>query len=143
MEIQPPSPPAYVAHRPQDLQLPSVPQTSISRTQVQGEITLPDLRSVLSPDFEEVSRLAELRANGTPGSPASARSLPRIDPGHTYNNAPRSSIEVAIASPSEAGSIMSVDERGGRSTSVVSMDDPDVRIAAEALSGLGNPGMLT
>jgi hypothetical protein len=35
---------------------------------------------------------------------------------------------------------MSMDEKTGRSTSVVSMEDPDVRIAAEALSGLGNPG---
>jgi transcriptional repressor OPI1 len=43
-------------------------------------------------------------------------------------------------SPSEAGSAMSLDEKSARPTSV-SMDDPDVRIAAEALSGLGNPGI--
>lgn len=35
---------------------------------------------------------------------------------------------------------MSIEDRA---TSVVSMDDPDVRIAAEALSGLGNPGEHT
>ena len=108
---------------------------------MQAEITLPDLKTVLSPEFEEASRLSEFRARGTPGSPTSARSLPRIDPGHVYGNGARSSMEPAVASPSEVGSAMSVDEGGRRSTSVVSMDDPDVRIAAEALSGLGNPGI--
>ena len=51
-------------------------------------------------------------------------------------------MESAVRSPSETGSTMSIEERGERrSTSVLSMDDPDVRIAAEALSGLGNPGI--
>lgn len=141
MEIQRVSPPAYISHKPEDLHLPSVPQTALSRPQVQAEITLPDLKTVLSPDFEEASRLSEYRANGTPGSPPSARSLPPIDPGHAYGNGIRSSMESAVLSPSEAGSAMSIEERSERrSTSAVSMDDPDVRIAAEALSGLGNPG---
>jgi hypothetical protein len=35
---------------------------------------------------------------------------------------------------------MSLDEKSARPISV-SMDDPDVRTAAEALSGLGNPGI--
>jgi hypothetical protein len=43
-------------------------------------------------------------------------------------------------SPSETGSVMSLDEKSARPISV-SMDDPDVRTAAEALSGLGNPGI--
>jgi hypothetical protein len=49
-------------------------------------------------------------------------------------NMPRTSIE------SDAASNMSIDDATQRSTSV-SMDDPDVRLAAEALSGLGNPGV--
>lgn len=49
-------------------------------------------------------------------------------------------VEPAMTSPSEVGSAMSMEERGMRSTSVVSIDDPDVRIAAEALSGLGKLG---
>ncbi|KAF7846038.1 hypothetical protein BT93_L5499 [Corymbia citriodora subsp. variegata] len=52
---------------------------------------------------------------------------------------PRSSMESAIVSPSDTGSVMSMDDhRTYRSTSVVSLEDPDVRLAAEALSGLGN-----
>lgn len=142
MEIQRVSPPAYISHEPADLHLPSVPQTVLSRPQVQGEITLPDLRTVLSPDFEEASRFSQYRSNGSPGSPTSAGSLPRIDPGYSSGNGAISNRETAVLSPSEAGSVMSIEERSGRrSTSVVSMDDPDVRIAAEALSGLGNPGI--
>ena len=39
----------------------------------------------------------------------------------------------------DRASVVSGEERR-REMSVVSMDDPDVRLAAEALSGLGNPG---
>ena len=138
MELQRATPPSYVSHNPADLNLPSVPQTAISQPHVQGEITLPDLRTVLSPEFQQESLQSDRSA--TLGSPSSVRSLPRIDPGHTYGNEARQSVESAMFSPSEVGSAMSIEERGVRSTSVVSMDDPDVRIAAEALSGLGNPG---
>lgn len=50
-------------------------------------------------------------------------------------------MESAVISPTDTASVMSMDERGHRSTSVVSLEDPDVRLAAEALSGLGNSGM--
>lgn len=41
----------------------------------------------------------------------------------------------------DVGSPMNMDrDDRRREMSVVSMDDPDVRLAAEALSGLGNPG---
>lgn len=137
MELQQSTPPPPLQyHHPSDLAFPSVPQTALSRPQVQAEITLPDLRTVLSPDFENIARYAP------PVSPTSVRSLPRMDPGPALFNGARSSMESAIASPSEAGSVMSIDDRrGARSTSVVSIDDPNVRMAAEALSGLGNPGM--
>jgi hypothetical protein len=43
----------------------------------------------------------------------------------------------------DTGSIASVQDGAPerRQASVLSVDDPDVRLAAEALSGLGNPGM--
>lgn len=42
---------------------------------------------------------------------------------------------------SDVDNVMSVDEKASSQRAPsVSMDDPDVRIAAEALSGLGNPG---
>ena len=141
MEIQRATPPAYVAHSPADLNLPSVPRTEVSHEHAHAQITLPDLKTVLSPEFQEISRPSNSRTRPH-DSPNSVRSLPRIDPGPQYGNGATRSTELAIASPSETGSIMSVDDGPVRSTSV-SMDDPDVRIAAEALSGLGNPGMLS
>ena len=62
-----------------------------------------------------------------------------MDPGSAF--AARKSIEQGLPSPSETGSVMSIDESIGRSRSVVSPDDSDVRIAASALAELGNPGM--
>jgi hypothetical protein len=49
--------------------------------------------------------------------------------------------EADVGSPMDMdrASVASGDERR-REMSVVSMEDPDVRLAAEALSGLGNPG---
>ena len=132
------SPPAYISHNPAELNFPSVPQTDISRAHAVAEITLPGLKTVLSPDFQEVDYQT---SNGGHESPTSVRSLPRIDPGPGYALVERKSLEpAAVVSPSDGGSVMSVEDRGVRSTSV-SMDDPNVRIAAEALSGLGNPGM--
>lgn len=143
MELQRSSPPAYLAHNPADLSLPAVPQTAISRPKVQAEITLPGLRTVLSPEFEDLSKLSRLHTahNASVGSPVSSGTLPRIEPALSRGHGTRSSMESAVFSPSDAGSAMSVDERGGRSISSLSIEDPDVRIAAEALSGLGNPGM--
>jgi hypothetical protein len=46
-----------------------------------------------------------------------------------------------LGSPMDTASVRSVQEDGvSRRETSVSMDDPDVRLAAEALSGLGNPG---
>lgn len=140
MEIGRVTPP-YIAHNAADLNLPSVPQTEISHAYAQAEITLPDLRTVLSPAFHADSLPSHFRPpHIRPTSPTSIRSLPRIDPGPTYPNDTSRNSEAVMMSPSESGSVMSSDERSLRPTSV-SMDDPDVRIAAEALSGLGNPGM--
>lgn len=119
---------------PETVEWPSVPKHDPIPSP--NEITLPDLKTVLSPEFQRISspQITNHRA-----SPNGVRSLPRIDPGHnTANGTHRSTADVSMASPVETGSVMSTEDRVARSTSV-SMDDPDVRLAAEALSGLGNP----
>lgn len=135
MELQRSQEPgAHVHHDPAELTFPPVPSHDLKAGSHAGDITLPDLRTVLSPQFEHARPVEVV------GSPGSVRSLPPIDPGHN-NGYANVSIDATMASPSEAGSRRSEDERGRRGTSVVSMEDPDVRLAAEALSGLGNPGM--
>ena len=136
-----PTPPTYAAHRPADLVLPAVPQTQpVVQTRPVSDLTLPNLQTILSPDFHHPSRPANnaLAARGISDSPASGHSLPRILPAAIQ--VPLQSPEAALMSPSETGSAMSVDDRPVRSTSVVSMDDPDVQLAARALSELGNTG---
>lgn len=135
--------PLHAISRPPDTAAwPAVPQHAPAQPApapapvASSDITLPDLKTVLSPDFER--RRCSPQSSARPGSPTSVRSLPRIDPG--YHSMQERGTDVTMASPLESGSVMSVDDQGLRSTSVVSMEDPDVRIAAEALSGLGNPG---
>jgi hypothetical protein len=48
-----------------------------------------------------------------------------------------------IGSPMDTASVWSAQDEKARRETSVSMDDPDVRLAAEALSGLGNPGTST
>lgn len=128
-------PPSVLPHSPEAVEWPSVPRHDPE--QRPGEITLPDLKTVLSPEFE---RMSSPQCSARPQSPQSVRSLPRIDPGYTTINGAQRDVDMSMASPVETGSAMSTEDRIARSTSVVSMEDPDVRIAAEALSGLGNPG---
>lgn len=136
MELQRERPPAYHSHDPDTLKLPSVPSHDFNTTsQNQHDLRLPNLQTVLSPDFQRADSPPQ---DGT-RSPLSVRSLPRMDPGDSNNEA-RKSMDGVLISPSDNGSRMSGEERGLRSASVLSMDDPDVRLAAEALSGLGNPG---
>ncbi|KAK5166498.1 transcriptional regulator opi1 [Saxophila tyrrhenica] len=132
-------PQSYVSHNPAELTFPSVPKTDVNHAHATAEITLPGLKTVLSSDFHNDSLPSGFRSsNGGHESPRSVRSIPRIDPGPQDINGGRRSFEAAIASPSEVGSAMSIDEPSVRSPSV-SIDDPNVRMAAEALSGLGNP----
>lgn len=133
MELQRPTPPPYTAsHDTADLGRPPAPPDELARFRPNTDVTLPDLKTVLSPQFQHSS------PQNAPGSPASVRSLPRIEPNGQVNGT-RKSTDTAIASPSEAGSVMSMDDVVRKSTSV-SIDDPAIRDAAEALAGLGNPG---
>ena len=148
MELQHERPPAYVSVQPDAIAWPAVPQhLPQQRSPTATNITLPDLKTVLSPTFEQQSptTTTQIRHGGhhLPDSPpGSVRSLPRMDAGQMVINDVRRSIDSTVASPVETGSVMSFEDRARRSTSVVSMDDPDVRMAAEALSGLGNPGAI-
>jgi peptidoglycan hydrolase-like protein with peptidoglycan-binding domain len=45
-----------------------------------------------------------------------------------------------IGSPMDTASVWSAQDEKARREMSVNLDDPDVRQAAEALSGLGNPG---
>jgi hypothetical protein len=131
----------HASHDPSELAFPQVPRHELNNHK-HADITLPDLRTVLSPQFEASAQASAEAAFASRCSPMSARSLPPIDIGHNagYLNGARRSMDMAMASPSEAGSIRSEEGRGRRAKSIVSMEDPDVRLAAEALSGLGNPG---
>jgi len=143
MELSREQPPSYVAHDPEELKLPSVPQQVIRSAPAPSDLTLPDLRTVLAnlPDDSSVaaSRIPteqQVFRGERHGRRPEHRTLPMSN----SNPYRPSAVEPAIISPSDTASVMSLDEPGRRSTSVVSLEDPDVRLAAEALSGLGNPG---
>lgn len=131
----------HTSHDPSELAFPQVPRHELNGHKHAGDITLPDLRTVLSPQFEASAQASAEAAFASRCSPMSARSLPPIDIGNNgHMNGTRRSMDMAMASPSEAGSLHGEEDRGRRAKSIVSMEDPDVRLAAEALSGLGNPG---
>jgi hypothetical protein len=136
-------PPAYAQHEPESFHLPSVP-THIPHTQ-QTNGRLPGIRSLDLPDATPSARhtphsSVELSPRAPfDGSPwgqlpsMHSATFPRVPDGY-----PRAAED--IGSPMDTASMWSAhDEKARRETSV-SMDDPDVRLAAEALSGLGNPG---
>ncbi|KAF2220498.1 transcription factor Opi1-domain-containing protein [Elsinoe ampelina] len=150
MELHREQPPAYVSTNPDELKLPSVPQHEIGTSHPPADLTLPGLHSVLAgipersaiaydrhnhPHALRADRLAEM----TSQQPYS-RGLPGID-SSSFAGQFRTSTESAIMSPTETGSVMSVDDTVQSSTrgGSLSLEDPDVRMAAEALSGLGNP----
>lgn len=145
LQQRPPEPDQqHTSHDPSEIAFPQVPRHELTGHKNPNDITLPDLRTVLSPQFESHAQASAEAAFNSRCSPMSANSLPPIDIGNNagYTSGTRTSMDMAMASPSEAGSLRSDEERGRRAKSVVSMDDPDVRLAAEALSGLGNPGKM-
>ena len=117
-------PPAYAQHEPSSLNLPSVPTH-----------TLPSLRSLDLPDALPSRTSVEISPKNTSTQwgalpPLSSATFPRVPDGELGS---------PMAMDLDRASVISGEERR-REMSVVSMDDPDVRLAAEALSGLGNPG---
>ncbi|USP73040.1 hypothetical protein yc1106_00314 [Curvularia clavata] len=127
-------PPAYTQHEPESLHLPSVPTHIPTHSHAQDHARLPGIKSLHLPDTKprhtphnsieysprapfESSHWGVLPAPNGTAFPSVPEGLPRED----------------VGSPMDTSSI--------REPSV-SMDDPDVRLAAEALSGLGNPDFV-
>lgn len=145
------------------LRLPSVPDGNIPRNDEKPKINLPDFKSLGISRPNPVIKVSAVTAtrkkqenssydvsNGavqSPQDPCIASSLtssmfPSIPP--TTRRLTAISAEIDSSSVGDVDSVMSLDEVAtSQRASSVSMDDPDVRIAAEALSGLGNPGSLS
>jgi hypothetical protein len=141
-------PPAYTQHEPESLHLPSVPTHSLPSAPSNDR--LPGIRSLDLPDASAHTRTHSQRASielspKSHADPLQWGSLPPLN-GAPYprvpEGIPRSSAEMEIGSPMDTASIASASEDYARrrEMSVISMDDPDVRLAAEALSGLGSLG---
>ncbi|TKA80942.1 hypothetical protein B0A49_00875 [Cryomyces minteri] len=153
MEVEQESPPAYRSHDPELLDLPSVPRQQIPFSQQhKSDIELPELRTLLAPtlilptrvDARAASRYSSGEMHGYDyGGDNRAQMLPVLAHAdsaavHAHDMVPRTSEESVILSPAESTSAMSIDERSHRSTSVVSTENVNERIALEALSGLRN-----
>jgi hypothetical protein len=133
-------PPAYTPHEIESLQLPSVPTHIPTHAHDHGR--LPGINSL---------DLPETKARHTPHSSIEYSPRSQFDGAQwgmlpvpnnaTFSRAPDAMPREDIGSPMDTASIRSTqDDSASRRETSVSMDDPDVRLAAEALSGLGNPG---
>jgi hypothetical protein len=147
-EQERPPPPAYAHHEPKSLQLPSVPTHALPlSSNAPNSNRLPGIKSLDLPHATVSARTQAVEPS--PHSALDARQWGKLPPiSHsTFPRVPegpyRNSNEVLdVSSPVDTASVVSGGEgHSRRGTSVVSVDDPDVRAAAEALSGLGNPGM--
>ncbi|KAK4996570.1 transcriptional regulator opi1 [Elasticomyces elasticus] len=173
MEVPREQPPAYCSHDPETLKLPSVADPASQDCQTRFDVHLPELRTVLSPDYYlstktvHPSRLLDSAILGEKGSTANGRhsasthfekspgaesngqidnerqrfTLPPLASSPRTRDAAFANMDSAVVSPTDTASMMSVDEPR-RSTSVVFMEDPEVRLAAEALKDLGNPDFV-
>jgi hypothetical protein len=138
-EQQRPPPPAYAQHEPDSFQLPAVPTHHPHANQHTAR--LPGIKSLDLPDATatrstprnsiEVSPRSHFDASQWGHLPSlNNATLPRVSEGSVRD----------VGSPMSMASVLSASDGKARSETSVSMDDPDVRLAAEALSGLGNPG---
>ncbi|OCK83098.1 Opi1-domain-containing protein [Lepidopterella palustris CBS 459.81] len=146
-------PPAYT-HEPDTFQLPSVPQHELPSISNSARQHLPGIKSLDLPYNPQGRPLAPngghgaLDPNLNSHSDASQWHYPNALLHTTFpqvpSTVPRSSTEEGIGSPmDDVKSVLSVeDQHNLNGASVISMDDPDVRLAAEALSGLGNPDFV-
>lgn len=144
MELQRPvqeALPSLQEHDPTQLVLPAVPSHDIA---MKERVQLPCIRAVLSPEFDEVLKGHSRNNSGVTslGSPTPTPFLPRIEPPSDLFMSQLERSRTQSSSTTTSSRRVSEHERG-RPKSIISIDDPDVRIAAEALSGLGNPGMLS
>lgn len=124
-------PPSYAqSHDPQSLNLPSAPTTELP--QIHHERILPPLPSIPSePTYR--SDIADHKYQHTPW-PSSNPLTAYYQPSHT---SPITKPVRTMDSPSAIDmDAATPDSRGRRGGSVLSIDDPDVRLAAEALGDL-------
>ena len=135
MELERDKPPSYSSHDPNTLHLPSVPQ---------GLLTNPDVSafdfSKAHPSVQENAPIPILNASYHPDA-FKGQLQPEQHHSPTVSSRTPAMHQHLASEAMSPRSMTSLDEIPPRAPSV-SMDDPDVRIAAEALSGLGNPGML-
>ncbi|KAI9843400.1 MAG: hypothetical protein M1837_006426 [Sclerophora amabilis] len=131
-------PPAYRPHDhdPEQLQLPSVPQNEIPRpTTIPSSASQDRSSAAEMVDQCRLPPIQSLLYTARPGDAGTCIPVPHSSPrlGSTRRNSNGSS---AMEVDGAASSVAGADSRPGRAGSVVSMDDPDVRIAAEALGDL-------
>ncbi|KAF2734358.1 clock-controlled protein-like protein 8 [Polyplosphaeria fusca] len=138
MQQEHPPPPAYAQHEPESLHLPSVP--THAPLSPQNTDRLPGIRALALPDSNARTHIdlspRTSQAEWSAGLlPLSSATFPRVPEGFPRNGGDA----VDVGSPMDTASVASLGDERRRETSVLSVDDPDVRLAAEALSGLGNP----
>jgi len=140
----PERPPQYfVDHDPNTIHLPSIPSTILPPAH--RERTLPPISSLTHESehqFRSIEKsdhphlpLAHLRTEEPPPNFwPSANPLAAYYQSSASHVSPRSKTSVSADSPNAMD--LDTDSRGRRGGSVLSMDDPDVRMAAEALGDL-------
>ncbi|KAF2235878.1 Opi1-domain-containing protein [Viridothelium virens] len=135
MEVEREKPPSYSSHDPNTLNLPSVPQAPPPNS----DVSVLDFRNAHS-SSQDNANIPILNASYHPDAFKGPLALEQH-----YSPSISSRTTTMHQHPASEAmsprSIMSLDEAPGRASSV-SMDDPDVRMAAEALSGLGNPDLM-
>jgi hypothetical protein len=138
MQAQQERPPAYVVDSdPRSLVLPSVPTHDPSHQQQNGHIVLPDLKSLGLP----TGRPSAIISNQPYQTHSQWGSVQPSTYPHSAAVSPRSYGSAMLPPPSPMESEMTIsDGRKYRSLSIMSLDDPETREAAETLSGLRNMG---
>ncbi len=134
-------PPAYAQHEPESFHLPSVPTHHPNRDSPNDR--LPGIKSLDLPPTS-ARHTPHNSIEFSPRSPFDGTqwgTLPRLNSA-AFPKVPEGPPYEDISSPMDTASVLSTTDDGktGQRETSVSIDDPDVRLAAEALSGLGNPG---
>ena len=141
MEVTRATPPPYSAMSPSNYGRPPLPPDEmVEARRAQADIKLPDLKTVLSPEFQHSSPEPDnARQYGSPSD--SVRSLPRIEPG-PHANGSTASMDAIVTSPAE-GTYPTLHEhmRHQDASDTLTAEQLKMREAAEALAGLGSSSM--
>jgi transcriptional repressor OPI1 len=137
MELQRPRAAGSPAAATEDTRQAALPPYEALPRHSQTPVNLPDLKTVLSPNFHHASPVQG--SHGAPPSSLPGQADIAVDDAGQASSINKST-DNAIASPSESGSTFAPDSRT-RTRSGVSLEDADVRDVAEALVGLGSSGM--